>query len=156
MAGGGILTRQFISGILDLHWETQILCAPLFNATVYHSINCKLSGTLATGEAATSNGIPLGGGFIANRRFDLLWYAIPSTGNFSEAYSFHVLPCDEQSLRPASSWVLLAVRSHDTNTIKWMPGNVVFPTPEPNQEIKWGSIFPTIWKRCSKDNHKLT
>jgi hypothetical protein len=65
MAGGGILTLKLISGVLYLHWDTQILCAPLFNATVYHSINCPLSGTLATGETATSNGIPLGDGFIA-------------------------------------------------------------------------------------------
>ena len=119
----------------------QILCGPLFNATVYHSINCPLSGTLATGETATSNGIPLGDGFISNRRFDSLWYAIPSTGNFSEPYNFYVLPYDEQTLKPGSNWVLLAVRSNDTNTIKWMPGNVVFPIPEPNQEIKWGSNF---------------
>jgi hypothetical protein len=54
MAGGGILTLKLISGVLYLHWDTQILCAPLFNATVYHSINCPLSGTLATGATATS------------------------------------------------------------------------------------------------------
>ena len=85
MAGGGILTLKLISGGLYLHWDAQILCAPLFNATVYHSRNCPLSGTLATGETATSNGIPLGDGFIANRRFDSLWCAIPSTDNFNEA-----------------------------------------------------------------------
>ena len=79
-----------------------------------------------------------------------MWYAIPSTGNFSEPYNFYVLPYDEQSLKPASNWVLLAVRSHDTNTIKWMPGNVVFPIPEPNQEVNWGSNFQQFGRGAVK------
>ena len=52
--------------------------------------------------------------------------------------------------RNLSNWVLLAVRSNDTNTIKWMSGKVVFPIPEPNQEIKWGSNFQQFGRGAVK------
>jgi hypothetical protein len=31
-----------------------------------------------------------------------------------------------------------------------MPGNVVFPIPEPNQEIKWGSNFQQFGRGAVK------
>ena len=118
-----------------------ITCAPLFNSTIYHTIVCPQSGTIATGETITSNGIPLGNAFLENRRHDTLWYAIPESGNFSDLNNFYVLPYDEQNIKPGSNWVLLAMRCNETNGLKWIPGNVVISIPEQFHEIKWGSNY---------------
>jgi hypothetical protein len=109
-----------------LYWDTRILCAPLFTTSEFFSIDCPTSGTLSTGETATTNGIPLGDANITTRQFDTLWYAIPASGNFSNVGGFRVLSYNEKVIVPGSSWVLLATRTHDNNTVKWVAGHCYF------------------------------
>jgi hypothetical protein len=59
-----------------------------------------------------------------------LWYAVPLSGNVSTVGGFYVLSFNEKHTVPGSSWVLLATRTHDNNTVKWVAGSVILPLPE--------------------------
>jgi hypothetical protein len=125
MTDGGILTIKLISGVLYLRWDTKILRTPLFNSTIYHSIICPISGTLATGETITSewNSIRKR---IYRESSDLILYGMLFHLQETSAMLLISMFCltTNKSWNLLVNWVLLAMRCNDTNGLKWMPGSV--------------------------------
>jgi hypothetical protein len=132
LSGGGVVTWTGTS----LKWSNRVIAIPVekveFGSVGNINIECPLSGTIIYYSSLTgvstvtcdANGIPMGG-------WDALWYVVTVGQSAASVQGNFVLTFHQNDTwRPTSNWILIAVYNGDTiygGHIKWMPGQINFP-----------------------------
>jgi len=129
LSGGGEITwtGAFVK------WSSRVIVLPVdltYGVSGFFDIDCPTSGTItgyinASGSSlvtCTAAGIPLSS-------WHALYYIIRqgATNTFTQT-NFVVVNYTNSTYKIDSSWLLIAMRSGDMGTLKWIPGNENIPS----------------------------
>ena len=77
LSGGATVTVRTVSTTVYIRWATRMLATPLCGKATnsFYEITCPVTGTIGTGQTATTDGIPLGTN-LGNH--SALYYVLPT------------------------------------------------------------------------------
>ena len=127
--GGGTVTYNG-SAIL---WSNRVIVIPVekdeLSTTGYIDINCPTSGTITyynasnvtTTVTCAASGVPIAA-------WEALYYEItPGQGQTSDQTKFRLVNYQNSTWKPSSNWILICALNGDSNSLKWIPGQVIIP-----------------------------